>query len=241
MKHATLKLFAAMLALAMALTISCSDSDADNPNSNPADNFTFDNITYWVGSGSNRAMLIFQWNDGRNPAALAWGYKWEGKKYGIDMVMDIAKADKRLFALVFYSGPALGYAIAGIGYDISGNNSFKLRNNGGAPQTPVNGIVEASRYDFDDWTCTDNAAHWKAGWYAGYWSYWVSGSISEKWEYSGLGASSRELTNNSIDAWYFDNDMNDEDKSTFHRCMLNGEACNGKEFFGAITPAINNN
>jgi hypothetical protein len=230
MKNATLKFFTAICSLAMALTISCSEESSNSPNEYPSSSsdFTFDSIQYWVGEGENRAMLIIQWNDGKEPAALAWGYKWNGTKYGIDMLMDIAKADEKFFLLVF-SDFAFGYALGGIGYDIKGNNSIQLKNETGTPQTPVDGLVETNVYDFDDWTCTDDTAHWKAGWYAGYWSYWVADNISSKWEYSGLGASSRELTNNSVDAWDFDNDM-----SSFYRCMGN-EDCSGRDYFGNIT------
>jgi hypothetical protein len=217
---------------------SSSQQPSQNPSSNsnsityppatPATNFTFDNIQYWVGSGSNQAMFIAQWNDGKEPAALAWGYKWDGTKYGIDMVSDIVKTDNRFFLLTHSTGP-MGNTIAGLGFDINGNKPIYL-SNGGPPQAPVNGIVSTNVYDYDDWFCTDNAAHWKAGWYIGYWSYWVANDINNKWEYSNLGASSRELTNNSVDAWYFDNDM-----SSFSRCMGN-ENCSGRDFFGNITP-----
>jgi hypothetical protein len=253
MKNASLKLFTAICSLAMALTFSCSDSDTDNsgqlPSSSsnpdpdpitylpaiPAANFTFDNIQYWVGSGSNQAMFIAFWDDGKEPAALAWGYKWDGTKYGIDMVSEIAKTDNRFFLLTHSTGP-MGNTIAGLGFDINGNKPIYL-SNGGEPQAPVNGIVYTSSYDYDDWFCSDNAAHWASGWYTkGYWSYWVADDINDKWEYSNLGASSRELTNNSVDAWYFDiHAFTGDGKSTFERCMGN-EDCDGKEFFGNITP-----
>jgi hypothetical protein len=205
MKNAKSKFLAAICSLIMALTISCSEENGNSPNEYPSSSsdFTFDSIKYWVGEGENRAMLIIQWNDGKEPAALAWGYKWDGTKYGIDMIIDIAKADEKFFLLTHSTGP-MGNTVAGLGYDINGNNSIRL-SNGGTPQTPVNGIVNTSSYDYDDWTCSDPTAHWSAGWYTnGYWSYWVSDNASGELEYSGWGASSRELVNNARDLWSFE-------------------------------------
>ena len=210
-----------------------SSSFAHYGTSKPVKNFTFEDIEYWVGTGSNKAMLIVQWNDKKSPGALAWGYRWNGTKYGYDMISDIAKTDKRFFHLRFGAG-YLGYAIAGIGFDV--NDDAKI-SNGGSCQSPVDGSVDADRYDFDDWKlCAGVDVRWSAGWYEAYWSYWVADDIKGKWEYSGLGASSRVLKDNSVDAWYFDLDMNDPDKSTFYRCMEEPDNCDGRNFFGAITP-----
>jgi hypothetical protein len=210
-----------------------SSSYAHYGTSKSVKNFTFEDIKYWVGEGNNKAMLVIQWNDKKSPAALVWGYRWNGTKYGYDMIDDIAKADERFFHLRFGAG-YLGYAIAGIGFDISGDAKIS---NGGSCQSPVDGSVDADKYDFDYWKlCAGTSARWSAGWYEAYWSYWVSDNIKGKWEYSGLGASSRVLTNNSVDAWYFDLDMNDPEISTFYRCMEEPDNCDGRNFFGAITP-----
>jgi hypothetical protein len=49
-----------------------------------------DDIQNWTGTGSNRAGLVVQWNDGTNPTSLAWGYRWNGSATGIDMLQAIA-------------------------------------------------------------------------------------------------------------------------------------------------------
>ena len=47
-------------------------------NSLPAAPITgFDDISYWVGSGSNRSALVIQWNDGEQPSSVVWGYRWD--------------------------------------------------------------------------------------------------------------------------------------------------------------------
>ena len=49
-------------------------------------------ILYWVGNGSNQAILAVNWAD----TALAWGYRWNGTATVSDMMTDIAAADPRL-------------------------------------------------------------------------------------------------------------------------------------------------
>jgi len=152
--------------------------------------------------------LIIQWNDGRTPDALVWGYKWNGTKKGYDMIADIAKADKRLFLLT-YNEIMLGKAIAGVGYNFSGEAKIS---NGDACESLVDGEIETDGYDFDSWElCDDADARWRAGWYDGYWSYWLwetdgyQGSYpgSNKFYYSQRGASSRTLTDGTSDVWYW--------------------------------------
>ena len=58
--------------------------------------FTFDDIQYWVGNGSNKAALVIEWHDGNRPDAMVWGYRWDGEATGHDMIVAIAQADPRL-------------------------------------------------------------------------------------------------------------------------------------------------
>lgn len=48
-------------------------------------------ILYWVGEGSNQAVLAINWPD----TALAWGYRFNGTATVQDMIDDIADADPR--------------------------------------------------------------------------------------------------------------------------------------------------
>lgn len=61
-------------------------------------------------------------------------------------------------------------------------------------------------YDYDYWKCS-SGTHWDAGWYEGYWSYWVRDSQTDDFTYSGLGASSRQLVDGSWDGWSYLRDM----------------------------------
>ena len=55
-------------------------------------------VTFWVGSGEKAATVIFQFNDGRGPENLVYGYRWSG---GWDddlltVITKIANADPRM-------------------------------------------------------------------------------------------------------------------------------------------------
>ena len=40
--------------------------------------FTADDVTFWVGSGANEAVLIVDFQDGTGTASYAWGYRFDG-------------------------------------------------------------------------------------------------------------------------------------------------------------------
>ena len=211
--------------------------------------FTFDDIQYWVGNGSNKAALVTEWHEGNRPDAIVWGYRWDGEATGHDMIVAIAQADPRLVLLTQYTG-WMGYTIDGIGYgesrlnisyDLEGaksepKNAFKfeppitnpLLGQTSHPEHPAEDVAAAIRqgvqtgviyhpinaerygypsYDYDHWSCS-NGIHWQAGWYYGYWSYFVRSSQTSNFSYSGLGATSRVLTDGCWDAWSWNGNMN---------------------------------
>ena len=51
---------------------------------------TFDSIKFWTGTGTNKAAMVIQWNDGGTPTSMVWGYRWSGEATGIDMLKAIA-------------------------------------------------------------------------------------------------------------------------------------------------------
>ncbi len=180
-------------------------------------NFTMDDVVYWVGTGSNKAVLAIQWNDQKNPDALVWGFRWDGNATGEDMIKAIAKVDKRFYTLL-YQGTQYGSAIGGMGFDLDGKGTIGLykNNNTTYPLYPLDGIINTTAYDFDDYKAVDANDHWQSGWYQGYWSYWVKDSATDDFGYSGLGATSRQLVNGSWDLWNYNVDMNPQEiSSTF--------------------------
>jgi hypothetical protein len=171
-------------------------------------NVNFSDIQYWVGSGTNKAAFVVQWNDSKNPDALVWGFRWNGTATGEDMLRAIAQADHRLYTLL-YPGTQFGSAVGGIGFDLNGQNTNALYKNGNTtyPLYPVGGILNTTAYDFDDYTAADAADHWGSGWYNSYWSYWVKDPTDADFGYSGVGATSRVLQNGSWDVWNFNAGM----------------------------------
>jgi hypothetical protein len=164
----------------------------------PYDDFDFDDIDFWVGSGSNEAALVVDWNDGIDPVSLAWGYRWDGSATGQDMLSDIAGEMTYSGGSVSYSagvdgrlwwtdGSGMGGGgagtVYGIGYDVD-NDGFTI-----TPDASGDGGVAA-----------DTADHYKEGWMsAGYWSYWLGDDDS--WGFSGVGFAGRNLSDGSWDGW----------------------------------------
>ncbi len=156
--------------------------------------FDFTDIQFWVGTGSKKAGLIIDWKDGKNPASLAWGYRWDGDKKGEDMLAAIVRADPRLYVHVSSSG-AYGVALFGTGYDLN-DNGFATS----PALTFVNGISVGTPND--NRMATDPGDHYREGWWtAGYWSYWLRSSTTSAWTYSGVGMSGRVLEDGCWDGW----------------------------------------
>lgn len=171
----------------------------------PYTDFDLSNIQYWVGSGSNEAALVVDFQMPSGTESYAWGYRWNGTATGEDMFRAIAGttvlrqrdggafegtftgSDPRLYLRSSDFGPGLGDSVFGIGYDAN--------NNGGS---------FVSGYENNETGyATDPGDDYREGWFNGYWSYWVSDPDAPDWGYSGLGFSSRQLTNGSWDGWSY--------------------------------------
>ena len=106
----------------------------------------FSDILFWVGTGSNEAVMAVNWAD----TALAWGYRWDGTATVADMMAHIAAADPRFS----YSGTSM---ISDINYidtaagmttplGVTPGSWWESSNNGfmdsGMGQTLANGDLE---------------------------------------------------------------------------------------------------
>ncbi len=175
----------------------------------------FDKIQRWAGSGNNRAALAIKWDGTQNSGkTLVWGYRWnDGEEpSGEDMLDAIAKADPS-FYLIKQSGTAYGSAIGGYGYDTDGDRMVSVTDPDGKQQYPRNGLIETGDgYGFDDYTATDADDAWNAGWYSGYWSYWLADNTTDKLGYASTGASGRKLTDGCVDAWVWSSFTGDENE-----------------------------
>ena len=171
--------------------------------------FSFDDIEFWVGTGSDSAALVVDWYDDKG-GTLVWGYLFDAdddtQNTGFAMLSAVAKADPRFVFLTHSTN--LGNTIAGLGYDLNASGDIRViytdpDTQASEERTPVDGIVTTDAYNYDNWTAPDAEDHWRAGWYKGYWSYQVKDSRENPFSYSGLGASSRKLTNGSWDGWAY--------------------------------------
>ena len=74
--------------------------------------FPTSDIQFWVGTGSNSAVVIIGWDDnpGGNNFALAWGVRWNGSCTAVNMLDTIATYDSRV-AYAISSGfvTSIGY------------------------------------------------------------------------------------------------------------------------------------
>lgn len=131
----------------------------------------FSDILFWVGTGTNEAVMAVNWAD----TALAWGYRWNGTATVADMMAHIAAADPRFS----YSGTGM---VSDINYidttagmttplGITPGNWWGSTNNGvmdmGMAQTLNNG-------DLEKWADSSTGILVDSVWvneYGGYWNY----------------------------------------------------------------------
>lgn len=164
-----------------------------------------DDIEFWVGEGENRAGMIFDWNDGKSPEALAWGYRWDGDATVFDMLTAVAGrtvykqansdtlidefsgADERLFLRL--SMFDFGDTIFGIGYDLDGD--------GGTFTDGSEGMPTGAASDPDD--------HYFEGWFDASSAFWLS-SISRDAgaTFGDFATPQTPLTDEQLMAWAVD-------------------------------------
>lgn len=165
----------------------------------------FDDVDFWVGTGTNRAALVLQWNEGGTPASLVWGYRWNGSATGFDMLTAIA-------------GSSFVSDTVGDPVEIINGNDPRL-------------VLGITRYNFGDAlesiTFQDaTGSRTRQDWLSGFWEYFISGGQFEyydwlndqmatydvpgtasysavSWTSSPVGASDRPLVDGSWDALSF--------------------------------------
>jgi hypothetical protein len=162
--------------------------------------FTFDDIEFWAGSGSNRAALAIDWDDeSTEPPALVWGYRWNGSARGSDMFTAIVAADPRLFAKLGTS-PS-NRALYGVGYDANGNGEFDIND-----ETVFDSLGFAYTDPADLAVATDPGDYYVEGWFTGFWHYGIAGNNpynGGSWSDIGSGMSGRTLSDGAWDSWTF--------------------------------------
>lgn len=191
------KYFTALLAL---LSLSAAPLQAQTQTSD------FNDIRYWVGSGQNRAVVVLQWNDGLNPASVAWGYRWDGEATGLDMLRAIAGitriedtagdpvgsgsgADNRLsLGLVQYS---FGLSVLSLEYAPPG---CPVRTQSDWFRGYWQYFIRGGNFEYYDWETGDEAVYNVAG---------SSTYAANAWTSAPIGAGDRPLIDGSWDAYSF--------------------------------------
>lgn len=162
---------------------------------------SFDDVNFWVGSGSNRAAIAIDWfKDSTDEPALVWGFRWDGAATGQTMLNAIVTADPRLFAKSEGHG-ALGSAIYGLGYD-DGDGEFALDDD----TTFDEFGFAASAGPADLAMAVDADDLYREGWFLGYWHYGLSVGNpygSGSWKASQTGMTGRTLYDGDWDSWVY--------------------------------------
>lgn len=58
-------------------------------------NISASDIQFWVGTGSNQAVVVIAWDDCVPATALAWGVRWNGNASALDLIDSIQAYDSR--------------------------------------------------------------------------------------------------------------------------------------------------
>ncbi|MBQ7551700.1 MAG: T9SS type A sorting domain-containing protein [Bacteroidales bacterium] len=82
-----------MKKILLFLTIFCTLFSAVNAQNDAT--ISADEVTYWVGEGSNEVLVAITWCS-NTAAAFAWGYRFDGDATVFDALSAIAEADSRL-------------------------------------------------------------------------------------------------------------------------------------------------
>lgn len=170
---------------------------------------SMDDVQYWTGSGTNRSVLVLQWNDGVSPASFAWGYRWSGSATGMDLLKAIAGTmvirepfGGDAIETLHGADPALQLTIERYGF---GDATYSMvYSPGGLPRTQADWdsgyweyLLHGGSFDYDLW---DGSG------FSGPFAYSVSGTSAYagvSWWSSQIGASDRPLVDGSWDAWSF--------------------------------------
>lgn len=142
--------------------------------------FTFEDIHYWVGEGTNQVAIVIDWNKPNSKSSLCWGYRWNGEPRSATQILnEIAAADNRLYAAI--STSTWGSSLDALNYDINDNASYFLTN---------------KSTDALDWCSSNPNTH--------YWSqsYAIDTASFDTatWQYYSTGIDGQMLENGT---WYY--------------------------------------
>lgn len=151
------------------------------------------------GAGVHESGLMIQWNDGKSPDPVLWGFRWVDQAEqenpitheiytpattGLDLLNAVEQGDVRL--LVTSATFSWGEGIVGIGYSAT-------------PGTPVQYVPGVP--GTEDAHTMNPADHYLEFWYSGFWSYNTASAGAADFSESWVGAGDRALSDGSWDQW----------------------------------------
>ncbi len=142
---------------------------------------SFDNVQFWIGSGTNRAGLIIEWSTPEStlgstvPApvadkSLVWGYRFNGTATASEMFNAIVAADPRLYAVESID-PTYGTGVYGIGFHLGGGGDLGITD-GSATNFFPNGILTNATVDVDAAAPLNPGDLYWSGLYGPNWETW---------------------------------------------------------------------
>ncbi|MDP0498857.1 MAG: PEP-CTERM sorting domain-containing protein [Verrucomicrobiota bacterium JB022] len=153
--------------------------------------FGLDDISNWVGTGSQTSALVVDWNDGQG--SVAWGFRYDGTATAFDMVAAVAAADSR-FSVI--ESTDYDDTVVGMGYDRDGDG-FSVT----PSVTFTDGMGLAGSADADGLVSNDLDDSFAAGWFTnGFFAFFTSMAepyLNDNWEEAMIGAGTFELTDGS--------------------------------------------
>lgn len=113
-----------------------------------AQNFTMDQVQYWIGTGADSSVLVIDFQDGTDDASYAWGWLHDGGT-GEDMVNAIAAADPNLTAEV--TGGFLNSITYGSHAGIGGSPNYWSTWDGSSVSNMVSNLGLSTELGNGDW------------------------------------------------------------------------------------------
>lgn len=135
---------------------------------------TVDDVVSWTGTGSDRAVIVIDWNNGETDAAMAWGVQFDSTINAATALRAICENDPKLYGV---ENTGFGSFWMGFGYDAnaSGPIGVNIPTGPATPYTPVDGVVvyndawnifNATPLDPNDYFAADDGVEWNWGIYA---------------------------------------------------------------------------
>ena len=108
--------------------------------------FTFDDIHYWVGEGTNKAAIVIDWNNGLPGSSIAYGYRWNGTSANMAAVLRELEAEDRRLHVGISQSP-WGSSMDAFGYDSNGDGgAFDLVEEASTDPADFIGVYAAPNY-----------------------------------------------------------------------------------------------